>query len=387
MRFRRILLLSGDLDYQDKEVYMDFEFNEEQEIFRKSVTDFMNKEFSLEKVKEYEDMFDKEINLGNKGYPAELYKKMADLGWLGLPFPERYSGIECPFIYLVVLFEEMGKVLFPSPYLSTVVLSGEVILRFGNERDKEKFLPKIISGDITLNILKDINVKLDGDKFIINGRILSVPYADSSDYFIIVSNIEKKVYIFIVESKIEGIKINILRTIGGERNCEVILDNLTVQENSLIAKLEDNNEIVKIFDRAKVVRCAEMVGSAQAALEMATQYSKERVQFDRPIGSFQAISHRLAEIATRIEGGRLLLYKTAWMIEENIPCEKEIAMTKSFVSEAYTYATTEGEQTMGGYGYMKEYNMQLFYKRAKEKEFNMGDPDFNREVIASLINI
>ena len=364
---------------------MDFGFNEEQEIFRKSVKDFMKKEFSLEKVKEYEDIFDKEIDSGNKGYPEELYKKMADLGWLGLSFPEKHGGIDCPFAYLVILFEEMGRVLLPSPYLSTVVLSGETILRFGDDNHKERFLPDIISGDVILTMFKGMNGEFSGDRFIINGKEVFVPFADSSDYFIIVAKVGNNTSIFIVDSKTNGVKISPLRTMGGERICEVVLDNVSVSKDSMLIELRDDTELLKIFDKAGIVKCAEMIGSAQSALEMAVQYSRERIQFDKPIGSFQAISHRLAEMATRIEGGRLLIYKTAWMIENNIPCEKEIAITKTFVSEAHTYATVEGEQIMGGYGYMKEYNMQLFYRRAKEKELNIGDPDQNREIIASII--
>lgn len=312
---------------------------------------------------------------------------MAELGWLALPFPEEYGGINCPFTYLVILFEEMGKALFPSPYLSTVVLSGEIILKFGNEEQKRRLLPAIISGDITLNTLKDIGLEVLDDDFILNGRALFIPYADSSDYFLIISRFGDHLYIMETRAKHPSIIINPLRTIGGERVGEVIIDNLRVARKALLAKLSDFSGVSFIYDKVKILRCAEMIGAAQTALEIATQYSKERVQFDRPIGSFQAISHRLAEIFTRIEGGRLILYKTAWLIEKNIPCKKEIAMTKAFVSEAYTYATVEGEQVMGGYGYMKEYNMQLFYRRAKQREFEMGDPDQEREEIASLLDV
>lgn len=387
---------------------MDFSFTGEQEMFRNSIKDFMKREWSLEKVREYEDLFDEALVENKKGYSHELYVKMAQLGWLGLPFPEEYDGMECDTTYLAIISEEMGKALFLSPFFHTVVICGQIIAEIGSRQQKEFFLPKISKGEMILTLgmtepgmdfisehsKMETTATVEESKFILNGTKIFIPYAHVSQHFLVAAktastpSLKNGISLFLVKSQSPGIRITPLRTIAGERLHEVSFENVKVPMENILGELNEGYDTLeKVLQSATVVASAQMIGSAQAALDMAVEHAKVRVQFDQLIGKFQGVSHKLADAALKVDSATLLVYYTAWMIDQGMSCKKEVAMTKSYAHEAYREATTQGHQILGGTGFMKEHDMHLFFRRALAAQVTLGTPETQKEVILKELEI
>lgn len=387
---------------------MDFSFTGEQEMFRNSVKDFMKREWSLEKVRECEDLFDESLAEDKKGYFPELYAKMAQLGWLGLPFPEEYGGMECDTTYLAIISEEMGKALFLSPFSHTVVMCGQLIAEIGSRQQKEFFLPKISKGEIILTLAMtepgmdfisehskmDTYARQEERKFILRGMKIFIPYAHVSQYFLVAAktastpSLKNGITLFLLESQSSGTRITPLRTIGGERLYEISFQNVEIPTENILGKLNEGyNALERVLQRATLIASAHMIGSAHAALDMAVEHAKVRVQFDQPIGKFQGVSHKLADAALKVDSAKLLVYYTTWMIDQGIPSNKEVAMTKFYAYEAYRETTTQGHQILGGTGFMKEHNMQLFFRKALAVQATLGAPEIQKEVISKELGI
>lgn len=378
---------------------MDFELGEEQVMLKTSARDFLEKECPKQLVR---DMMDDE-----KGYPSGLWKQMADLGWLGLTFPEEYGGVGSSFLDLAVLLEESGRALLPAPFIPTVVLSGHPIMAAGTEEQKQQFLPRIASGDLIMTLAfmepsgsieaADITVKATpfGDNFIISGTKLFVPSAHVADYLLCVtrtkdaSDKEDGITLFLVDTSTNGVHIDVLKTMTGEKLCEVTFDNVAVPKNNMLGELDKGWAIMKrVLDEVTVAECAWMTGGARWAMETTIEYAKERVQFGRPIGSFQAIQHKLANIAVEVEGATSIMYYAAWAISENDPdLSLAASMAKAWCSETYKHATFDGVQIHGGIGFTWDHDMHLYFKRAKAGEVTYGDADYHREKVAKILNM
>jgi len=377
---------------------MDLGFSEEQEMLRTTARDFLTKECPSELVKKLAE--------DEKGYSPELWKKMAELGWMGLAFPEEYDGMGMTFLDLVILLEEMGRACLPGPYFSTVVLAGYTILEAASEEQKKELLPKIANGDLILTLALTepsaryepdaitIEASRDKDDYVINGTKLFVPDANVADYMICVARTkdgaspEKGITLFLVDAKGPGISITLLKTIAGDKQCEVIFNNVRVPKGNIIGELDKGWPVVdKILQKATVGLCAQMVGGAQKVLEMSVNYAKERVQFGRPIGSFQAIQHHCANMVTDVDGSKYITYEAAWKLSEGLPATTEVSMAKAWVSEAYRRVTLLGHQIHGAIGFCMDHDMPLYFKRAKAAEPTFGDADFHREMVAKELGL
>ena len=377
---------------------MDFGLGEEQVMLKTSARDFLEKECPKKLVR---DMMDDE-----KGYSPDLWRKMADLGWHGLIFPEEYGGVGSSFIDLAVLIEEMGRALVPGPFIPTV-LSGRAILSTGNGEQKQKFLPAISNGDMimTLALLEtgdglepmDITVTAtqSGDNFIINGTKLFVPDANVADFLLCVvrtkdaTSNENGISLFLVDVKADGIEIEVLDTMTGEKLCEVAFNGVTVPASNMLGALHRGWPVVQtILEEATVAECAWMTGGAWWILETCIEYAKERVQFGVPIGSFQAIQHKLADVAVEVEGATSISYYAAWAISEDDP-ERTLAasVAKAWCSDIYKHAAFEGIQIHGGIGFTWDHDMHLYFKRAKSSQVAFGDGDYHRERVVQLLGI
>jgi len=377
---------------------MDLGFTEEQEMLRTTARDFLEKECPTSLVKE--------IVEDEKGYTPELWQKMAELGWMGLVIPEEYDGMEMSFLDLAVLLEEMGRACLPGPFFSTVVLGGFTILDAANEEQKKELLPKIASGDLILTVAltepsakydpASVTVKAvpDKDDYVINGTKLFVENAHIADYIICVTrtkdgaNPEDGITLFLVEGKSAGISTTVLKTIAGDKQCEVVFDNVRVAKKNMLGELDKGWPVVeKMLEKATVALCAQMVGGAQAALDMSIAYAKERIQFGRPIGSFQAIQHYCANMATDVDGSKYITYEAAWKVSEGLPATMEVSMAKAWTSEAYRRVTLLGHQIHGGVGFCMDHDMPLYFKRAKAAEPTFGDADWHREIVAKQLGL
>ncbi len=378
---------------------MDFDLGEEQVMLKTSARDFLEKECPKQLVRE---MMEDE-----KGYSPELWRKMAEQGWMGLALPEEYGGAGMTFLDLAVLLEEMGRALVPGPFVPTVVLTGQPILAAGTKEQKQQFLSKIASGDIimTLALLESsgsleasgITVKAtpEGDNFIIDGTKLFVPDAHVADYLLCVArtrdgaNKEDGITLFLVDAKTDGIHTEVLKTLTGEKLCEVIFHNVAVPRSNILGELHQGWPIMKrVLDEAAVAESAWMAGGARWVLETSVEYAKERIQFGVPIGSFQAIQHKLANMAIEVEGATPLTYYAAWTVSENDPgLTLAASMAKAWCSDIYKHVAGEGIQTHGGIGFTWDHDMHLYFKRAKTSEVAFGDGDYHREKVAKLLNM
>jgi alkylation response protein AidB-like acyl-CoA dehydrogenase len=378
---------------------MNFELGEEQIMLKNSAREFLDKECPKKHVRA---MMDDE-----KGYSPELWKKMAGLGWQGLVFPEQYGGVGSSFLDLVVLLEEMGRALIPAPFLSTVVQAGRAILLAGNEQQKKEYITKIANGDLIMTMAltetnggteaADITMKArpaDG-AFVLNGKKMFVPDAHAANNFIVVARTkntarkENGITLFLVDAKTSGIKIEKLKTMSGEKLCAVDFNNVSVPAANILGTVDKGWQVVKqVLEEAIIAECAWMTGGARWVLETTIEYAKSRIQFGRAIGTFQAIQHKLANVAVEVEGCTSLTYYAAWTATENDSNRALAAsMAKAWVSDSYKHATFEGVQVHGGIGFTWDHDMHLYFKRAKHGEIVYGDGDYHREKVAQLIKM
>ena len=377
---------------------MDLGLSEEQEMLKASARDFLQKECPKRLVRQLDE--------SDEGYSSELWQKMAKQGWMGLVFPEKYGGNDGNLLDLTVLLEEMGYNILPGPFFSTVVLGGLTVLTAGSEEQKMEFLPKIAGGEMILSLalteptasydaasVKTKAIARNGE-YVIKGTKLFVLNANVADYILCVARTkeaktpENGITLFLVDAKSPGVKCTLLRTLARDKQCEVVFDNVTVSEKSIVGERDEGWPIVKdVLQKATVAKCAEMVGGAQASLDMAVNYAKERVQFGRPIGSFQAIQHYCANMATDVSGSRFITYKAAWKVSEGLPLALDIAIAKAWASEAYGRVTLSAHQIFGAIGFTMDHDIHLYYRQAKAAEIIFGDADFQRAIVARELGL
>jgi len=377
---------------------MDLGLSEEQEMLKKSARDFLQKECPKRLVRQLDE--------SDEGYSTELWRRMAELGWMGLVFPEKYGGGGRSFLDLAILLEEIGYNIVPGPFFSTVVLGGLAILAAGNEEQKMEFLPRIAGGEMILSLaLTEPSASYDAasveteaiarnGQYVIKGTKLFALSANVADYILCVArtrkteNPEDGITLLLVDAESPGLECTLLETLARDKQCEVIFDNVSVSEKNVVGKKDEGWPIVKdSLQRAAVAKCAEMVGGAQAALDMAVNYAKERVQFGRPIGSFQAIQHYCANMAMDVSGSRFVTYKAAWKVSEGLPSALDAAIAKAWVSEAYGRVALSAHQIFGAIGFTMDHDIHLYYRQAKAAEIIFGSADFHRAAVARELSL
>lgn len=370
---------------------MDFGLNEEQEMMQTLARDFL--------TAEYPDKILKAMVKDEKGYTPELWKKMREMNLMGLSLPEQYGGVG-DFLDLIVVLEEMGKVCFLSPYFSTVVLAAGALMVAGTEEQKKEYLTAIADGRkiATIAIVEtsgryapeDIKTtaRKQGEHYIIDGVKLFVPDAQNADFIIIATrNSEKKdaIILFIIPSDIAGLTINPIKIIGGDKQAEVKLENVKISPCNVLGEIEKGwTYLEKILERANVARCAEMVGLAEQALKLTLDYAKERVAFGHPIGAFQAIQHRCADMLMDIEGSRFITYQAAWKINSGLNAAKEVAAAKAWVSQACRRVMASAHQIHGAIGFTEDHILHYYTKRGRTYEFSFGGSDDQFGKLAEL---
>ena len=374
---------------------MDLGFSEAQQMLKSSAREFLEAESPDGYVRAMEE--------DERGFTPEVWQKVAEQGWLGLIFPEQYGGAGMGFAELAVLLEEMGRALLPGPFFSTVVLAGMAIQESGTDAQKQEYLTRIGEGQIifTLALTEpsaswkpsgvETRATSDGDGYVINGTKLFVPNAHVADYMIVAARTgdgDHDITLFILPRQAQGISQTLLKTIASDRQSEVVFDNVSAPASAVLGEANRGwDTIEKVLQWGAVGKCAEMVGGAERVLDMTVEYAKQRVQFGRPIGSFQAVQHHCANMATDVEGSRFITYQAAWRLSEGLSADVEVAMAKAWVSEAYRRVCALGHQCHGAIGFTKEHNMQFYSRRAKAAELAFGDSDFHLEAVAGAIGL
>jgi len=367
---------------------MDLGFSKDQKMIQTSVREFLEMECPSDRVRELEE--------DGKGYDPEMWQMMAELGWMGIIFPEEYGGTEGDFIDLMLVIEEMGRKLLPSPFFSTVALCSLPLLEYGNSEQKERFLPRIAAGEQiwTLALTESsasyrpsdikLNAALEGEEYLLSGTKVFVPYAHVADHLLVLARDGDGFTMFIVDTKTQGIKAEVIPTTAHDKQYEVTFDDVRVPVRNIIAEAGRGWDIVNfILQRGTLLKCAEMLGGAQAASEITNDYAKKRIQFDRPIASFQAIQHKLTDMFIDVEGLRYLIYEAAWGISRGSPSDLLISMAKAKANEVYQRTCIEGIKVHGAIGFTREQDIGLYHLRTKAWEFALGDSNFHRERIAT----
>jgi len=377
---------------------MDLDFTQEQRILKRSAREFLKKECPPSLLQEMKD--------DDRGYPQKLWDQMVDLGWTGVMIPEEYDGIGGDFLDLCILLESMGAACCPGPFFSTVVLGGLAIMSAGTDEQKETFLPAIVNGDLILALATiepgawygasgiAMTASEEEDGYILSGTKLFVENAHIADYILCVARTdateapEGGLTLFLVDSKSPGVKSTPLKTLAYDKQCEVVIDRVGVPKGNVLGEVNHAGKILeRLQEQAAVAKCAELVGCIQTAFDMTVAYAKERKQFGRSIGSFQAVQHHCANMVIDVDGSRFITYQAAWKISRGLPASLDAAMAKAWTSNASRNVTTLAHQIHGAISFTEEYNVHLYYRRAKAGEVAFGDTEYHLEKVARQLGL
>jgi alkylation response protein AidB-like acyl-CoA dehydrogenase len=379
---------------------MNFGFSEEQELLRSTARKFFENECPSGVVRDLME--------SPEGMSRELWAKIAEQGWLGLIHPEEHGGLGLGMVDLVVLMEEMGRASVPGPFFSTVLLGGLAIAEAGSEAQKKQWLPRISLGEqrVTLAWMEPsatlgaqgitLQATRSGDRFTLAGTKLFVHDAHTADAIVVAArtgggtSAEEGVSLFLLPRDTPGLATKLLPTMDQTRKlCEVTLTGVTVGADALLGAAGQGwKPLARVLDRATVALCAEMCGGAQKVLDMTVEYAKIRQAFGRPIGSYQGVKHRAADMLVDVENSKSITYYAAWAMDEGVPeGPLAVSMAKAYVSDAYRRAAGAGIQLHGGIGFTWEHDLHLYFKRAKGSEFTFGDATYHRERVAQLVNL
>jgi alkylation response protein AidB-like acyl-CoA dehydrogenase len=379
---------------------MNFGFNEEQELLRSTARKFFDNECSSETVRKLME--------GSEGMTPDLWKKLAEQGWLGLIVPDEHGGMGLGMVDLVVLMEEMGRAVVPGPFFSTVLLGGLAILEAGTEAQKKAWLPRLASGEARATVAwmeptADLGARgitlpatAKSGGYTLDGTKLFVQDAHTADALVVAArtatgqSAEAGISLFLVPKSSAGLTATLLPTMDQTRKlCEVTFKDVTVGADALMGQAGGGwAPLARVIDRATVGLCAEMCGGAQKVLDMTVEYAKIRQAFGRPIGSYQGVKHKAADMLVDVENSKSITYYAAWAMDEGVAeGPLAVSMAKAYVSDAYRRVSGAGIQLHGGIGFTWEHDLHLYFKRAKGSEFTFGDATWHRERVAQLVNL
>lgn len=380
---------------------MDFRLTDEQNILRDSVRRMMDRIATPEYIRRLDR---------DQAYPHELYDAWVEMGLLGLPFPEAYGGFGGSVLDMVMLAEELSRKSadFYMAFAGSV-FCGLNILRNGSEEQKRRWLPKLLSGEIKMSISmsepdagSDVGAmrataRPDGNDWIISGQKLWATGAGVRGNVVNVYlktdskvNYRHGISLFLVDNDAPGVKLRKLDMLG--RRCtgtyEIFFDDVRVPADRLVGGENKGWDcVLSGLQFERVTSAAGNCGAAQGAFDIALDYAKDRKQFGRPIGAFQAIAHMLADMQTEIDAARMLTWRAAWMVASGQDALREISMAKLMSSEAYVKVANMGMQVMGAYGYNMEYDMQRHYRDSRAATIAAGSSQMQRNLIAGMMGL
>ncbi|MGI9601948.1 MAG: acyl-CoA dehydrogenase family protein [Acidimicrobiales bacterium] len=371
---------------------MNFAFSEEQEQLRTFVRQFLEEKSSEEAVREQ--------MATEKGYDDAVWSQMSEqMGLPGLIIPEEHGGQGYSYVELIVVLEEMGRSLLCAPYFSSVVLAANTLIQAGDDAAAAAHLPGIASGETTATLaFTEENGRWDesavtatataaGDGYTIDGSKMYVIDGHTAGLIVVAARTDAGVSLFAVEGDAAGLTRTPLATMDQTRK-QAKLDFAGTPATLIGTDGGGWAVLERVLDLAAVGLAAEQVGGAQMCLDMAVEYAKVRVQFGRPIGSFQAIKHKCADMLLEVESAKSAAYYAGWCAAElNDELPSVASLAKAYCSEAYFHASAENIQIHGGIGFTWEHPAHLYFKRAKSSELLFGDPTYHRELLAQRIGI
>ena len=359
-------------------------FTEEQEELRRYARQWLDEKAPLETVRK--------ISETAEGFDPDHWSELGELGWLGIAVGESYGGSGFGFMELAVLAEEMGRTLYPSPFLSTVVLGAWLVERLGTEEQRSEILPALVRGEHRLAVtagaaaVGDFAARGEGSNWVVSGHARFVLDGHTADTIVVEAATEAGNRLFLIDGKAEGLDRRPLSVMDLTRPQAEI--TATEVEASPLGEASADDVVAQALDRAVAALAMEQVGGAQACLGMSVEYAKVRHQFGRPIGSFQAIKHMCADMLTAVESARSAAYHLAGAVDHD-PAEVAVAapVAKSFCSEAYEKAAGDTIQIHGGIGFTWEHDAHLYLKRAKSSALLFGDAGYHRAALATRLGL
>jgi len=376
---------------------MDFRLNKEQEMFRRSARDFLKAQCDTVKVRE--------LLASDTGFDKKLWKKMARLDWMAILIPEEFEGVGLTLLDQGILCEEFGRAAMPGPMfantMGTLAIAGG-----GNQSQKANLLPAVAMGKKILTFALDepevqfapAHVSVRAEKtsggYTVSGTKLYVPYAHLADRIITVVRTAGELgdpeglSLFMINRDAPGISLEELVTTAEDKQFAVGFDKVVVPEEDRLGPPDGAFDILKaVLAQSAALQCAEMVGGAEKELEMTASYTKERVQFGRPLGAFQAVQHRLADMYIAVQGARWSTYNALWRLSEGLDADRETAIAKYFVSKAVSEVAYSAQQLHGGMGIDIDYDLHLYYKRAKAFEVKLGTQNQHLGALESALGL
>jgi alkylation response protein AidB-like acyl-CoA dehydrogenase len=326
-------------------------------------------------------------------------------------FPEKYGGEGGSILDMAILYEELGRAMFPSPHLSTVVLCGLAILNAGTEEQKKELLPKIAKGNLILALALTepdssrgdaaweaegvtVPATADKDEYVINGTKLFVHDAHIADYLLCVTRTkdsgapEEGITLFLVDAKSPGISYIPLKIRGGRKQSQIIFDKVRVPKKNMVGKLNGGwAAVAKVIQIGAVMLCSMMVGAGEKILDMAIDYAKTRIQFDMPIGINQWVQEYCIQLLSSIDGARNITHQAAWKLSENLPGDFEIAAAKAWTGDAFETAGWCAHNVFAGVGYTYDAGLlPLYTARGKTQQLYLGDSAYWRKKVAEAMD-
>ncbi len=372
---------------------MDLEFTEEQEMLREMVRAVCVEHSPVDVVREMED--------DPIGFPQALWEKLAEVEVHGILIPESYGGSGLSILDAEVVYEEFGRALAPIPHFVSCVLSASALLAAGNEDQKKAWLPKVASGEVILTPAwlepkngfgpKGIQAKAEvsGDEVVITGTKVHVQFARSAQQLLVLARTgegAEDVDLFLVDPQSEGVELEQQKTIASDTQYKVTLNGVRVP---LSHRVGDAGTGWRTWDKVMhdgiILAAAQAMGGAARSLEITCEYAAERTQFDKPLASFQSISHYLADASTAVSGGTTLVQEAAWARSMGRSVASLAPMAKLFACQTYRDLTAMSLQVFGGVGFTVEYDAQLFFRRAKQLQLSWWDTSYLEELVASSV--
>jgi alkylation response protein AidB-like acyl-CoA dehydrogenase len=376
-------------------VGIDLSLDQDQLLVQRSAHDLFQRRCSPEDVRAIED--------GELGYAPDLWREMADLGWLGITFPETFGGTGGSFLDLYPIYEEMGRFLVPSPHLDTVAVAGEVVLAAGTDAQRQRVLPAIARGDclISAAIVEGdgsfgpegiaSTARRSGDSYVVTGTKLLVGYASSADFFLCPARTGNGsgadgVSLFLIDAGAPGISSTPMTNIAGYPLRAVTFDAVSTPSHTMVgAPGEGWAPLSTATTKAAVLQTATIVGAAQAVLEMTNQYAKDREQFGGPIGRYQAVQYMVSDILIDLHRADLLAKQAAFRIDAAKPFVREAAAAVAFGKQACAHLHRQAHEVHAGVAFIVDHDLTLFSRRAKFWENNLGDARYYRELLAHAL--
>ncbi len=372
---------------------MNLDFSEEQELLRDMVRGVCGEYASLETVRAMED--------DSTGYPAEFWKQLGELGLLGLLIPEGYGGGAQSVLEAAVVYEEFGRALAPSPHFVSAVLGAGAILRGGSEEQKREWLPRIASGEAILTPAwlepergfgprgVALEARADGEDRILSGSKRHVAFASAATRLLVLARTgagEQDIELLLVDPRAAGVELTQQHSLASDAQYRVDLHDVRVAASDRLGAPGSGWETFEqVMHDGIILLAAQAMGGAERALEMTVDYAKERTQFDKPLGAFQSIAHYLADAATAVDGGKTLVYEAAWARATGRSVSRLAPMAKLFACQTFRDLTAMGQQVFGGVGFTLEYDIQLYFRRAKQLQMTWWDGRYLEELVAASV--